>query len=109
MNNKKKFMEAINMIFTELFGSVEKIAVLEFLADHPNYSYTMEEIQDQWICLSTQKLIFRAVDDLVEGNLVKIIDTKYQLNTSHPVITAILKFEFEEAKKVADKLTKDGK
>ena len=36
------------MSFEELFGSIEKVALLDFLADHVNYSYSTKDIQKYW-------------------------------------------------------------
>ena len=97
------------MSFVELFGSIERITVLDFLADHVNYAYTLEEIQEEWGSLLHNISPLRAVDELVEHGLIKIVNTKYQLNTDNQIIRAVLKQDFEEAKKEADRLSLEGK
>ena len=97
------------MSFVELFGSVEKIAVLDLLGDHVNYSYTLEEIKEYWGSLLHNVSPLHAVDELVEHGLIKIVDTKYQLNTDNQIIRAVLKQDFEEGKKEADRLSLERK
>ena len=98
------------MTFVELFGSIEKLAVLDFLGDHPNYAYSLAEIKENQTSLLLEIYGLEVVvDELMEAGLIKIVDTKYQLDTENPIVRAVLKHDFEEGKKIADKLAKDGK
>jgi len=100
------------MSFVELFGSIEKITVLDFLADHVNYAYTLEEIQEKWGSLLHNISPQSTLDTLVEHGLIKRVEPHgehYQLNTDNQIIRAVLKQDFEEAKKEADRLSLEGK
>jgi len=96
------------MSFIELFGSVEKILVLDFLGDHPNFSYTIDEIHEN-ILWATREMVLNAVDKLTEQGVIKIVDYKWQLDTENQIIRAVLKHDFDEAKKESDRLTKQAK
>lgn len=97
------------MTFVELFGTIEKLALLDFLGDHPNYAYTLEEIQENWTSLLRNVSPLRAVDELVEYGLMKIVDTKYQLNTENEIVKSVLRWDFLKAKEEADKLSLEDK
>ena len=97
------------MSFAELFGSVEKILVLDFLGDHPNFSYTIDEIHENMELMLTREMVLDAVDKLVEQEIIKIVDTKWQLDTENQIVRAVLKHDFEEAKKESDRLAAEGK
>jgi len=96
------------MSFKELFGTTEKVALLDFLADHVNYSYGVKEIQERWspglMNVSPQSTL----DALVKHGLIKRVEPHgehYQLNTDNQIIRDVLKQDFEEAKIEADRLS----
>lgn len=97
-------------MFKKIFGTTEIVEVLDFLADHVRYSYSIKEIQEKWnprlINISPQK----ALDILVGYGLVKRVEPNgehYQLNTKNPIVASILKFDFEQGKKEFDEVSKD--
>ena len=92
-------MEEKRMSFVELFGSVEKILVLDFLGDHPHHSYTIDEIHENMELWVTREMVLNAVDKLTEQGVIKIVDYKWQLDMGNQIVRAVLKHDFEEAKK----------
>jgi hypothetical protein len=87
---------------------------LDFLGDHPRQSYSTEELKDNLSLLLHVNItipkdcILNAIDELVELNMVKIVETKYQLNTDNEIVKAVLRYGFEEAKKESDRLAAEG-
>jgi len=100
------------MSFEELFGTIEKVALLDFLADHVRYSYSAKDIQEYWNSKLSNISPQATLDALVKHDLIKRVEPHgehYQLNTDNQIIRAVLKQDFEEAKKEADRLSSEGK
>lgn len=85
-------------MFKTYFGNTKIIKILDFLADHVNYEYTLEAIENY-----TGISIYIEIKNLVEFGFVIKEDKKYKLNTKNNLIKAMLKFDFEYGKKIADK------
>lgn len=94
------------MTFIELFGHTPITKILDFLGDHPRFWYTVMEIRDNTMAEHVRNPA-SILDSMVTTELLKKENEKYKINTDNPVITAVLKWDFEEAKKVADKLTEE--
>lgn len=58
------------MTFKELFGSKEKIALIDFLSDHPRYWYTTEEIKERWDIKNTSPK--EALTELENEKLINV-------------------------------------
>ena len=93
------------MTFVELFGSVEKIVVLDLLADHPRYSFTIEDIQDN-ICL-TGVSPENAIGELLKAKMIKKTNEKYQLNIDNNIVKAMIQYDIERGKQIADEAAKE--
>jgi len=84
-------------MFKTYFGNNKNIKILDFLANHINYSYTLEEITKY-----THNYIVHNLNNLVEFGFVIKEDKKYKLNTKNDLIKAMLKFDFEYNKLLSD-------
>lgn len=95
---------SLSMTFEELFGNKEKIALLDFLSDYPRYWYTTEEIKERWIFKNISPK--EALSELENEDLISISMAEmkkiYKINTENKIIKAVLKHDFEKAKKIAD-------
>lgn len=85
-------------MFKTYFGNKKNIMLLDFLADHPRYSYKLEELTEY-----THNYMVDNLKRLVELGLVIKHNDKYQINTDHIIVKAVLKTDFEEGKIEADK------
>lgn len=96
------------MSFVELFGHTPITTVLDFLGDHPTYWYTDMEVRDkimaEWV--HNPKAI---LDPMVKTEMLYKENGKYKINTDNPIISSVLKWDFEEAKKEADRLSLEGR
>lgn len=99
-------MKAINMTFIELFGHTPITKILDFLGDYPRFWYTAMEIRDNTMAEHVRNPA-SILDSMVTTELLKKENEKYKINIDNPIIAAVLKWDFEEAKKVADKLTEE--
>lgn len=79
------------MTFQKLFGRTLETQYLDFLGDHPNYSYTTKELDK---CYSSV-FMKNALDNLIESNLIIRKRGKYQINVNNLIIQAVLKYDFE--------------
>jgi len=95
---------SLSMTFKELFGSKEKISLLDFLSDHPRYWYTTEEIKERWDLKNISPK--HALTELEDEKLIDVSMTTmkkiYKINTKNEIIKSVLKHDFEKAKKIAD-------
>lgn len=76
----------------------ENIEIMDFLADHIGYSYSLFDLKK-----FIKKDILKNLNELVEFGFVIKEDKKYKLNTENDLIKAMLKFDFEYGKKIAYK------
>lgn len=90
------------MTFKNIFGVTPKTQILDFLADHPSLRYNINRLKRN----VNIALIATYADSLVRNGLVKMKDSSYQINTDNPIIQSVLKHDFDEASKVADKESK---
>jgi len=90
-------------MFVKIFGENPQTKILDFLADHPDYDYTITELAEKTgVSKPTTNKVIRG---LLKERLVivsrKIGRSKlYKLNTRNEIVKTILKFEFEIAKKL---------
>jgi len=92
-------------MFSEIFGDSAVARILDFLADHPDYDYSISEIA-RYSGIS-RPTIYKLIPFLVEKGL--IIKTRkhagsqmYKLNLENKLVQVILKFDFELATIVAE-------
>lgn len=99
-------------MFTKIFGENPQTKILDFMADHPDYDYTITELAEKTGV--SKPTIYKVIRNLLKEGLVvvnrKIGRTKlYKLNTRNEIVKTILKFEFEIAKRIADMEKKKAK
>ena len=99
-------------MFVKIFGENPQTKILDFMADHPDYDYTITELAEKTGV--SKPTIYKVIRNLVREGLVvvsrKIGRSKlYKLNTRNEIIKTILKFEFEIAKRIADMEKKKAK
>ena len=92
-------------MFIKIFGESPQTKILDFLADHPDYDYTITELAEKTGV--SKPTTYKVIRNLLKEELIiisrKIGKSKlYKLNTRNEIVKTILKFEFEIAKKIAD-------
>ena len=92
-------------MFKDIFESSPQTKILDFLADHPDYDYSISEIAKQ--AQVSRPTVYKVKDILLKKRL--IIQTReqgnsplYKLNLDNKLVQVILKFDFEIAKRIAD-------
>ena len=88
-------------MFTKIFGENPQTKLLNFLADHPDYDYTISDLVEKTGV--SKPTIYKILPKLLEENLIvvtrKVGKSKlYKLNTENEIARLILKFEFELAR-----------
>jgi len=92
-------------MFKDIFGDSPQTKILDFLADHPDYDYSISEIAKH--SQVSRPTVYKIKDILLKKEL--IIHTReqgnsplYKLNIDNKLVQVILKFDFEIAKRIAD-------
>ena len=92
-------------MFKDIFGDSPQTKILDFLADHPDFDYSISEIAKQ--AQVSRPTVYKIKDILLKKGL--IIQTReqgnsplYKLNLDNKLVQVILKFDFEIAKRIAD-------
>jgi DNA-binding transcriptional ArsR family regulator len=92
-------------MFKDIFGDSPQTKILDFLADHPDFDYSISEIAKN--SQVSRPTVYKIKDILLKKEL--IIQTReqggsplYKLNIENKIVQVILKFDFEIAKKLAD-------
>ena len=98
-------------MFKDIFGDSPQTKILDFLADHPDYDYSISEISKR--AQVSRPTVYKIKDILLKKGL--IIHTReqgnsplYKLNLDDKLVQVILKFDFEIAKKIADIESKES-
>jgi len=92
-------------MFKDIFGDSPQTKILDFLADHPDFDYSISEIAKN--AQVSRPTVYKIKDVLLKKGV--IIQTReqggsplYKLNIENKIVQVILKFDFEIAKKLAD-------
>jgi DNA-binding transcriptional ArsR family regulator len=92
-------------MFKDIFGDSPQTKILDFLADHPDFDYSISEIAKN--SKVSRPTVYKIKDILLKKGL--IIQTReqggsplYKLNIENKIVQVMLKFDFEIAKKLAD-------
>ena len=92
-------------MFRDIFGDSPQTKILDFLADYPDYDYSISEIAKN--ARVSRPTVYKFKDILIKKRL--IIQTReqgnsplYKLNIGSKLVQTILKFDIELAKKLAD-------
>jgi DNA-binding transcriptional ArsR family regulator len=98
-------------MFKDIFGDSPQTKILDFLADHPDFDYSISEIAKN--SQVSRPTVYKIKDILLKKGL--IIQTReqggsplYKLNIENKIVQIILKFDFEIAKKLADIESKES-
>lgn len=97
-------------MFKDVFGGSPQTKILDFLADHPKYDYSVSEIAEK--ADVSRPTVYKVIEILLPKKLIVKTRTLgrsslYQLNLKNELVQIMLKFDFEIAKKFAD-LTDGG-
>lgn len=90
-------------MFKTYFGNKNNIQILDFLADHVNYSFTLTEIMKN----TSNNYITDSLKNLMLYGFVIGEGNKYKLNTKNDLIKAMLKFDFEQGKNEFDQVKEE--
>ena len=98
-------LEELVGMFVKIFGKNPQTKILDFLADHPKYDYTISELAEKTGV--SRPTLYRVLKNLMNANLVIITrrigrSNLYQLNLKNKLVKCILRFDFEIAKIIAD-------
>lgn len=92
-------------MFKDIFGESTQTTILDFLAGHLNYDYSISEIAKN--SQLSRPTVYKIIDILIKNEL--IIQTRkhgksplYKLNNDNKLVQMILEFDFEKEKKVAE-------
>ena len=92
-------------MFKNIFGNSPQTKILDFLADHPNYDYSISDIAKQSDV--SRPTAYKVLDILLKRKL--LIKTRemgnsslYKLNLENKLVQTILKFDFEISRRVAE-------
>ena len=92
-------------MFKDIFGESPQTKILDFLADHPDYDYSISEIAKQ--SQVSRPTVYKIKDILLKKELIILAREQgnsplYKLNIDNNLVQVILKFDFEIAKRIAD-------
>ncbi len=92
-------------MFKDIFGNSPQTKILDFLADHPDYDYSISEIAKK--SQVSRPTVYKIKDILLKKRLViqtreQGVSPLYKLNIDNKLVQIILRFDFELAKKIAD-------
>lgn len=98
-------------MFKDIFGDSPQTKIMDFLADHPNFDYSISEIAKN--SRVSRPTVYKIKDILLKKGL--ILQTRelggsplYKLNAQNKLVQVILKFDFEIATKIADIESKES-
>lgn len=89
-------------MFTEVFGNSPRVRLLDFLADHPDFDYTISQMAG--FAEIARPTVYKLVAELQgQGMLTftrSVGDSKfYRLNLANPRIVSMLQVDFESISK----------
>ena len=92
-------------MFVEMSRNKPQTKILDFLADHPDYDYSVSDLAKNTGV--SRPTVYKIIKTLEDSKLV--IKTRklgksnmYKLNLKNKLVRTILKFDFEIAKIIAD-------
>src|SRR5207244_11405926 len=85
-------------MFTVILGSAPRVRLIDFLADHPAFDYTISQMAE--FAEIARPTVYKLVDELVGQDMLtftrSVGDSKfYRLNVANPRIVAMLQVDFE--------------
>ena len=85
-------------MFTDIFGRAPRVRLIDFLADHPAFDYTISQMAE--FAEIARPTVYKLVDELVGQDMLtftrSVGDSKfYRLNVANPRIVSMLQVDFE--------------
>ena len=85
-------------MFTEIFGNAPRVKLLDFLADHVDYEYTISQIQE--FTDISRPTLYRLIGELETEEMISLTrevgaSKFYGLNTRNEKVIGMLQMEFE--------------
>jgi len=85
-------------MFTEIFGEAPRVRLLDFLADHPDFDYTISQMAE--FADVARPTVYKLVAELQGQDIITLTrsvgDSKfYRLNVANPRIVSMLQVDFE--------------
>ena len=89
-------------MFTEIFGNAPRVKLLDFLADHVDYDYTISQIQE--FTDISRPTLYRLIAELEAEKMISLTrevgaSRFYGLNTQNEKVIGMLQLEFEAINK----------
>jgi DNA-binding transcriptional ArsR family regulator len=100
-------------MFTEMFGEAPRVRLLDFLADHPDFDYTISQMAE--FAKVARPTVYKLVTDLQSQGLLSFTRSVgaskfYRLNLANPRIVSLLQMDFEGInKELADGIYDDSR
>src|SRR6266702_8288456 len=85
-------------MFTDIFGNAPRVRLLDFLADNPEFDYTISQMEE--LAEIARPTVYKLIEELLVQNLLtftrSVGDSKfYRLNVANPRIVSMLQVDFE--------------
>jgi DNA-binding transcriptional ArsR family regulator len=85
-------------LFTDIFGNAPRVRLLDFLADHPDFDYTISQMAE--FADIARPTIYKLVAELLGKDMLiftrSVGDSKfYRLNVANPRIVSMLQVDLE--------------
>lgn len=85
-------------MFTDIFGDSPRVRLLDFLADHPGFDYTISQMAE--FAEIARPTVYKLVEELLGQDMLiftrSVGDSKfYRLNLKNPRIVSMLQVDFE--------------
>lgn len=89
-------------MFTDIFGNTPRVRLLDFLADHPDFDYTISQVAE--FADIARPTVYKLVAELQSQGMLtftrSVGDSKfYRLNLANPRIVSMLQVDFESINK----------
>jgi DNA-binding transcriptional ArsR family regulator len=89
-------------MFTDIFGSAPRVRLLDFLADHPDFDYTISQMAG--FAEIARPTVYKLVEALLGQDMLtftrSVGNSKfYRLNVANPRIVSMLQVDFESINK----------
>lgn len=89
-------------MFTEIFGDSPRVRLLDFLADHVDYDYTISQLEG--FAGISRPTLYRLIEGLEAEKMISVTrevgaSKFYALNTRNEKVTGMLQMEFEAINK----------
>ena len=85
-------------MFTDIFGDAPRVKLLDFLADHPDFDYTISQMAE--FANLARPTVYKLVAELQNQDMLTLTrsvgDSRfYRLNVANPRIVLMLQVDFE--------------